>query len=242
METTLVRTQNLIKDYALDGDVVHAVRGVSLSISAGEFVALMGPSGSGKSTFLNVIGCLDEPTGGEYWLGGARISLLRGDALAKIRNKNIGFVFQAFNLIPRMTAAENVELPLVYANVAKSERRTRARKGLAAVGLEHRLNHWPSQLSGGQQQRVAIARALINDPLLVLADEPTGSLDSQASSELMALFTDLHSKGTTILIVTHEREVAAYAQRILFFRDGVITNDIRPAMELSRRSSNPMAI
>jgi putative ABC transport system ATP-binding protein len=228
----LIRTSNLAKDYRLGEHVVHALRGVSVEIAAGEFVAVMGPSGSGKSTFMNLLGCLDSPSGGEYALAGESIAHKTSDELAAIRNRKIGFVFQSFNLLARASAAENVELPLVYAGVSARERRTRAMAKLATVGLADRASHTPAKLSGGQQQRVAIARALVNDPLLILADEPTGALDSHTSIEIMAILQGLNATGITIVLVTHERDIAQYARRILSFHDGRIVEDQRVAQPL----------
>ncbi|OGL18585.1 MAG: macrolide ABC transporter ATP-binding protein [Candidatus Rokubacteria bacterium RIFCSPLOWO2_12_FULL_69_21] len=225
MATAVIETQGIVKDYRLGSHVVHALRGVSVTIQAGAFVAVMGPSGSGKSTFMNLLGCLDTPTAGRYLFEGEDISNLSGDRLARIRNKKIGFVFQTFNLLPRMSALENVELPLLYNGAAPRERRPRARARLEAVGLADRAHHLPAQLSGGQQQRVAIARALINEPALILADEPTGNLDTRTSVEIMALFQALNRNGITIVLVTHEADIAAYAGRALTFRDGRLIKD-----------------
>ncbi len=210
-----------------------ALRGVSLAIGRGEFVAVMGPSGSGKSTFMNLLGCLDRPNGGRYLLAGEDVTRLDADRLAAVRNRTIGFVFQSFNLLPRMTALENVELPLIYARVPAAERHRRARERLAQVGLAERAAHLPRQLSGGQQQRVAIARALINEPPLILADEPTGALDSHTSLELMALFQELNAAGITIVLVTHEHDIAAFARRVIHFRDGRVIED-RPVERPAR--------
>jgi putative ABC transport system ATP-binding protein len=225
MAQALIETEDLVKDYQLGTRRVHALRGVSVTIHAGEFVAVMGPSGSGKSTFMNLLGCLDTPTTGRYVFEGTDVSRMSRDQLAGIRNAKMGFVFQSFNLLPRTTALENVELPLLYAGLPARDRRRRARAKLEAVGLADRETHHPAQLSGGQQQRVAIARALINDPVLILADEPTGALDSRTSVEIMALFQALNRAGMTVVVVTHEPDIARYAGRILHFRDGRVTKD-----------------
>jgi putative ABC transport system ATP-binding protein len=221
----IILTQGLTKDYHLGPHTVHALRGVSVTLGRGEFVAVMGPSGSGKSTFMNLLGCLDTPTAGRYVLESADVAGLSADALARIRNTKIGFVFQQFNLLPRTSALENVELPLLYAGLAARERRARARACLTAVGLGDREDHHPSQLSGGQQQRVAIARALVNDPAVILADEPTGNLDTRTSIEVLALLQRLNREGLTIVLVTHEPDIAAYASRHLSFRDGRLKSD-----------------
>jgi putative ABC transport system ATP-binding protein len=221
----LIEARELTKVYAMGDQTVHALRGVSVDIAEGEFVAIMGASGSGKSTLMNILGCLDLPTTGEYRLAGEAVETMGADQLASIRNRRIGFVFQQFNLLPRTTALENVELPMVYAGVKAAERRERAMAALAQVGLAQRANHTPSELSGGQQQRVAIARALVNQPQLILADEPTGALDSQTSEDIMRLLTDLNGQGMTIVLVTHESDIAAWARRRIVFRDGHILED-----------------
>jgi putative ABC transport system ATP-binding protein len=227
MDAPIIRTQALCKDYTMGDAVVHALRDVSVDIAQGEMVAVMGPSGSGKSTFMNLLGCLDRPSSGSYALAGAPVDQLGPDALAETRNRRIGFVFQQFNLLPRTSALENVELPLLYCGVGKAERHARAQRRLEQVGLGDRMDHHPRQLSGGQQQRVAIARALVNDPVLILADEPTGALDSRTSVEVMALLQQLNRAGMTVLLVTHEHDVAAFAERVLTFRDGCVVSDTR---------------
>ena len=224
---SLIEVADLAKDYVLGDSIVHALDGVTLSIDAGEFVAVMGPSGSGKSTFMNLIGCLDRPSRGGYRLAGEDVAAMDADDLAAIRNRRIGFVFQQFNLLARTSAQENVELPLMYAGLPAAERHRRAAARLAQVGLGDRAGHLPSQLSGGQQQRVAIARALVNDPSLILADEPTGALDSRTSLEIMALLQELNRGGITVVVVTHEQDIAAYAGRLIGFRDGRVRSDIR---------------
>ncbi len=221
----LIETRDLWKTYVMGSEEIHALRGVSIEIARGEYVAIMGPSGSGKSTLMNMIGCLDTPTGGEYWLNGHRVSELGDDALARIRNKEIGFVFQTFNLLPRASSLHNVELPLVYAGVGAKERRQRAATALEKVGLGDRMDHRPNELSGGQRQRVAIARALVNEPSILLADEPTGNLDSATSTEIMALFDELHRSGQTIVLVTHEHDIAEHARRQVHLRDGMVEQD-----------------
>jgi putative ABC transport system ATP-binding protein len=221
----VIVTRNIQRDYDMGGEVVHALRGVDVTIRKNEFVAIMGPSGSGKSTLMNLIGCLDSPTGGEYWLNGHRVSELEDDALARIRNKEIGFVFQTFNLLPRATALHNVELPLVYAGLGSRERRVRATEALDRVGLADRMQHRPNELSGGQRQRVATARALVNQPSILLADEPTGNLDSTTSQEIMGLFDALYREGQTILLVTHELDIAAHARRQVHLKDGRVERD-----------------
>ncbi len=229
MAEALIVTRGLTKEYRMESYTVAALRGVSLEIAAGEFVAVMGPSGSGKSTFMNLLGCLDSPSGGEYFLAGDRVSEQSGDALAAIRNRRIGFVFQNFNLLARTSAVENVELPLLYSHCPAEERRQRAMARLAQVGLAERAHHHPSQLSGGQQQRVAIARALVNNPVLILADEPTGALDTRTSFELMGLLQQLNRDGMTVVLVTHEHDIATFASRIIGFRDGHVVDDQRVA-------------
>jgi len=229
MTAPLIITRELRKSYALGGLEVQALRGVSLEIGSGEFVAVMGPSGSGKSTFMNLLGCLDTPSDGEYLLAGERVSGLGSDALAAIRNRRIGFVFQNFNLLARTSALENIALPLLYCGVPAAERERRAAARLAEVGLADRGHHHPAQLSGGQQQRVAIARALVNDPVLILADEPTGALDTLTSCEVMALLQQLNRRGMTVVLVTHERDIAEFAQRVVTFRDGRVVEDHRVA-------------
>lgn len=221
----IIATEGLAKDYRLGPHTVHALRGVSVTIERGEFVAVMGPSGSGKSTLMNLLGCLDRPTAGRYWLDGENVAELSRDALATVRNAKIGFVFQQFNLLPRTSALENVELPLLYGRGHRRTRRERARARLEEVGLAQREHHHPSQLSGGQQQRVAIARALVNDPTVILADEPTGNLDTRTSAEIMALLQRLNRDGLTIVLVTHESDIATFAGRRLLFRDGRLTSD-----------------
>lgn len=221
----LIEAQHLTKNYQMGSTTVAALRGVTLSIQTGEFLAIMGASGSGKSTFMNLLGCLDTPSSGDYLLAGEKISNLSGDALAAIRNRRIGFVFQQFNLLPRTSALDNVELPLLYAAMPAQQRHQRAQQRLEQVGLGERMDHHPSQLSGGQQQRVAIARALVNNPALILADEPTGALDSHTSLEIMALLQSLNAEGMTIVMVTHEAEIAAYAKRIISFKDGLVISD-----------------
>jgi putative ABC transport system ATP-binding protein len=225
VSAVIIRTEGICKDYRLGAEVVRAVRGVDLEIHKGEFVALMGPSGSGKSTFMNIIGCLDTPTAGKYWLNGQLVSELTDDELARVRNVEIGFVFQSFNLLPRSSALQNVELPLIYAGVSSRERRRRAQEKLELVGLGSRMGHKPPEMSGGQRQRVAIARALVNDPALLLADEPTGNLDSETSVDIMAALTALNEQGQTIVLVTHEHDIAEYARRQVHLKDGRVERD-----------------
>jgi putative ABC transport system ATP-binding protein len=225
----VIVTRDLQREYRMGSEIVRALQGVDVTIRRNEFCAIMGPSGSGKSTLMNLIGCLDTPDHGEYWLNGHRVSELGDDALARIRNKEIGFVFQTFNLLPRASALANVELPMVYAGASSRDRRDRAKEALTQVGLGNRMDHKPNELSGGQRQRVAIARALVNRPSIILADEPTGNLDSATSVEIMALFERLHSEGQTIILVTHEPDIAAHAKRQIVLRDGKIARDVLTA-------------
>ena len=225
----VIVTRGLKREYDMGGEIVRALRGVDVAIGRNEYVAIMGPSGSGKSTLMNIIGCLDTPNAGEYWLSGQEVSKMSDDALARVRNKEIGFVFQTFNLLPRATALHNVELPLVYAGINSDERKRRAKAALEKVQLDHRMDHRPNELSGGQRQRVAIARALVNNPSILLADEPTGNLDSKTGIEIMGLFARLHQGGNTIVLVTHEADVAAYAHRILHIKDGQVEKDVKQA-------------
>jgi putative ABC transport system ATP-binding protein len=223
----IICTENLWKTYVMGAEQVHALRGVNLRIDRGEYVAIMGPSGSGKSTLMNLIGCLDTPTQGRYWLNSNLVSELDDDELARIRNREIGFVFQTFNLLARATALHNVELPLIYSGTPSDERIARAKAALQAVDLGERMNHKPNELSGGQRQRVAIARALVNNPSIILADEPTGNLDSQTGNEIMKLMEELHRKGNTIVLVTHEADIAEHAYRVVHIKDGVVASDER---------------
>ncbi len=234
----ILRTENLVKTYVMGDNEVRALRGVSVDVGRGEFIAVRGPSGSGKSTFMNIMGCLDRPTSGRYLLNGIDVSSLDRDALARIRNRQIGFVFQGFNLLPRTTALENVEVPLIYGPLPRGERDARAREALARVGLSDREHHFPTQLSGGQQQRVAIARALVTKPTLILADEPTGNLDSRTALEIMALFQQLNrDESLTIVLVTHEADIAAFMSRALVFKDGHLVSDQpNPAQEDAART------
>ena len=225
----IIETRDLWKTYVMGSEEIHALRGVNIEIEKGEYVAIMGPSGSGKSTLMNLIGCLDTPSKGKYWLNSQLVSELDDDQLARIRNKEIGFVFQTFNLLPRATALHNVELPLVYAGVSGKDRQERARQALEKVELMPRASHKPNELSGGQRQRVAIARALVNNPSILLADEPTGNLDSKTGVEIMAVFKKLSEAGNTIIVVTHEADIAAHANRVIHIRDGQVEKDVRQA-------------
>ena len=225
MSDLVIQMRDLARSYVMGAETVNALRGVTLEIRRNEYVAIMGPSGSGKSTLMNLVGCLDTPSAGEYWLNGQEVSRMPDDALARVRNREIGFVFQTFNLLPRASALQNVELPLVYGGVPSRERRERARAALTRVGLGDRMQHRPNELSGGQRQRVAIARALVNQPAILLADEPTGNLDSTTSEEIMRVFEGLHTQGQTIIMVTHESDIAAHAARIITLRDGRVASD-----------------
>ncbi|WP_417940001.1 ABC transporter ATP-binding protein [Flavobacterium sp. RS13.1] len=225
MANPLIQITDIKRNFVLGNEIVYVLKGINLEINKGEYVALMGPSGSGKSTLMNLLGCLDTPTSGRYVLNGKDVSQMRDDELAGIRNKEIGFVFQTFNLLPRTTALDNVALPMIYAGYPKSERVVRATEVLKQVNLADRMDHQPNQLSGGQRQRVAIARALVNKPSIILADEPTGNLDSKTSVEIMKLFGDIHAQGNTVILVTHEEDIAAYAHRVIRLRDGLIESD-----------------
>jgi putative ABC transport system ATP-binding protein len=221
-----IRTHNLQRHYHMGAETIHALRGVDLNVERGEYVAIMGPSGSGKSTLMNMIGCLDTPDEGEYWLNGQLVSAMKDRELARVRNKEVGFIFQTFNLLPRANALHNVEMPLIYAGMKRKERLVRTKQALERVGLAERMTHRPSEMSGGQRQRVAVARALVTEPSILLADEPTGNLDSTTSREIMALFDSLHGAGHTIIVVTHEHDIAMHAHRIITFRDGKIAEDV----------------
>lgn len=225
MQKQLITIKDIGRKYVIGTEVIHALKSVSLTINEGEFVALMGPSGSGKSTLMNILGCLDTPTKGDYILNGTNVSHMTDNQLAEVRNKEIGFVFQTFNLLPRSTSLDNVALPLIYAGAGKKERDARAQQALENVGLGNRVTHKPNELSGGQRQRVAVARALINNPSIILADEPTGNLDTKTSIEIMGLLEEIHSKGNTIILVTHEEDIAQHAHRIVRMRDGLVEND-----------------
>jgi putative ABC transport system ATP-binding protein len=224
---SLINITNIKRDFTLGNEIINVLKGIDLTINKGEYVALMGPSGSGKSTLMNLLGCLDTPTSGTYILNGNDVSQMTDDSLAEIRNKEIGFVFQTFNLLPRTTALNNVALPMIYAGYSKSERTARATEVLKQVGLGDRMDHEPNQLSGGQRQRVAVARALVNKPSIILADEPTGNLDSKTSVEIMNLFNEIHANGNTVILVTHEEDIAAYAHRIIRLRDGLVESDTK---------------
>lgn len=226
MAEPLIKISNITRNFILGNETVYVLKGIDLTIKKGEYVALMGPSGSGKSTLMNLLGCLDTPTSGDYILNGKNVSQMHDDELADIRNKEIGFVFQTFNLLPRTTALDNVALPMIYAGYSKTERQARAKEVLTQVNLSDRMDHQPNQLSGGQRQRVAIARALVNKPSIILADEPTGNLDSKTSVEIMNLFGDIHKNGNTVILVTHEEEIASYAHRVIRLRDGMIESDV----------------
>lgn len=246
MGQALISINDIGRKYVIGSEVIHALKSVSLSINQGEFVALMGPSGSGKSTLMNILGCLDTPTKGEYSLNGINVSHMSDNQLAEVRNKEIGFVFQTFNLLPRSTSLDNVALPLIYAGTKKKEREERARKALENVGLGNRVDHKPNELSGGQRQRVAVARALINNPSIILADEPTGNLDTKTSVEIMGLLEEIHNKGNTIILVTHEEDIAQHAHRIVRMRDGLIEKDylntniksVSPRLQAIKESGN----
>ncbi|MFN3908067.1 MAG: ABC transporter ATP-binding protein [Flavobacterium sp.] len=225
MSQPIIQIKNIKRDFALGSETVYVLKGIDLTINKGEYVALMGPSGSGKSTLMNLLGCLDTPTSGSYILNGKDVSKMTDNELAEIRNKEIGFVFQTFNLMPRTTALDNVALPLIYAGKSKSDRSARAAEVLTQVGLADRMDHKPNQLSGGQRQRVAVARALVNHPSIILADEPTGNLDSKTSVEIMQLFNDIHAQGNTVILVTHEEDIARFAHRIIRLKDGIIEKD-----------------
>jgi putative ABC transport system ATP-binding protein len=226
MSDNVIEIRNIIRDFKLGQEIVHVLKGIDLDIKRGEYVAIMGPSGSGKSTLMNLLGCLDTPTSGSYNLNGNDVSEMTDDELAEIRNTEIGFVFQTFNLLPRTTALDNVALPMIYAGASKKQRQERATEVLNDVGLSNRIDHKPNQLSGGQRQRVAVGRALVNKPSIILADEPTGNLDSKTGMEIMGLFDDIHKAGNTVIMVTHEEEVAAHAHRIIRLRDGIVESDV----------------
>ncbi|WP_461790845.1 ABC transporter ATP-binding protein [Pedobacter sp.] len=246
MQKELITIKDIGRKYVIGTEVIHALKSVSLTINEGEFVALMGPSGSGKSTLMNILGCLDTPTKGDYILNGTNVSHMSDNQLAEVRNKEIGFVFQTFNLLPRSTSLDNVALPLIYAGAGKKERDARAQKALESVGLGNRVTHKPNELSGGQRQRVAVARALINNPSIILADEPTGNLDTKTSIEIMGLLEEIHSKGNTIILVTHEEDIAQHAHRIVRMRDGLVEKDyvnedvksVSPRLKAIRESGN----
>lgn len=234
--SSVIKIKNITRDFHLGQEIVKVLRGIDLDIERGEYVAIMGPSGSGKSTLMNLLGCLDTPTSGQYILNGKDVSQMTDDELAEIRNKEIGFVFQTFNLLPRTTALDNVALPMIYAGATKAQRKERAEKVLIDVGLGDRMDHKPNQLSGGQRQRVAVGRALVNHPSIILADEPTGNLDSKTSVEIMGLFDEIHSRGNTVILVTHEEEIAEHAHRIIRLRDGLVESDEKKSPKASRPS------
>ncbi len=242
MENYLIEIRNIVKLYIMGTEELYALKGISVNIKKNEYVAIMGPSGSGKSTLMNIVGCLDTPSSGEYFLNGKNVSEMDDDELAEIRNKEIGFVFQTFNLLARSNALHNVELPLIYGGLSKADRIEKAEEALYNVGLEDRMNHKPNELSGGQRQRVAIARALVNNPSIILADEPTGNLDSKTGEEIMALLEELNQKGNTIIIVTHEEEVAHHAHRIIKIRDGMIESDTLSPKGISKAEKNEILI
>jgi putative ABC transport system ATP-binding protein len=233
MKNPLINITDIKRDFPLGGEIVYVLKGIDIQINKGEYVALMGPSGSGKSTLMNLLGCLDTPTSGSYILNGKDVSKMKDDELAEIRNKEIGFVFQTFNLLPRTTALDNVALPMIYAGYSKAERKARAEEVLTQVGLSDRMDHQPNQLSGGQRQRVAVARALVNKPSIILADEPTGNLDSKTSVEIMNLFDEIHANGNTVIVVTHEEDIAKHAHRIIRLRDGLVESDVKNAREVA---------
>ncbi len=237
MSDAIIRLAGITREYVMGSEKVLALRGVDLEIGRNEYVAIMGPSGSGKSTMMNMLGCLDTPSGGQYWLNGQEVSTMADDDLARVRNREIGFVFQTFNLLPRATALANVELPLVYAGVSTRERKRRAEAALERVGLGNRMDHRPNELSGGQRQRVAIARALVNEPSILLADEPTGNLDSATSVEIMRVFGNLHAQGQTVILVTHEPDIAAHAHRVVVLRDGKVDSDKRNASPVTEAAA-----
>jgi len=238
-EKALIELTDIGRKYVIGAETIHAIKSVSLTIKKGEFVALMGPSGSGKSTLMNILGCLDTPTRGEYFLNNLRVSDMSENELAEVRNKEIGFVFQTFNLLPRSTSLDNVALPLVYAGIGKKERSEKAQNALESVGLGNRVHHKPNELSGGQRQRVAVARALINNPSIILADEPTGNLDTKTSIEIMGLIEEIHSRGNTIVLVTHEEDIAQHAHRIVRMRDGLIEDDYLNSSIVKTESNQP---